>query len=177
VANKAEILLENITQQCGKATYNTLVEKFGIIEDKLTPAKQAKYIKDLLDEVIIIHGLETAEKVLRPGGYHCISDKVIKTAKALYQNSKDLEDFIKLLNDNQIGGGQLHMENNIIIGIYDRCYCGIPKAAKDISTAYCECSAGWFEKLFSEVFEKEVFVKKRDTILNGAKECIFEIMV
>jgi predicted hydrocarbon binding protein len=175
VANKAEILLDNIMEQCGKATYNTLVEKLGVLGDKPTPAIQAKYIKALLDEIIAIDGLETAEKVMRPGGYHCISDKVIKTAKELYQNSKDLEDYIKLLNDNHIGGGQLHIKNNIIIGIYDRCYCGIPKVAKDISRAYCECSAGWFEKLFSEVFEKEVLVKKRDTILNGAKECRFEI--
>lgn len=40
---------------------------------------------------------------------------------------------------------------------------------------YCECSAGWYMKLFSEVFEKNVSVKIIDTIVNGADECTFEI--
>ena len=40
---------------------------------------------------------------------------------------------------------------------------------------YCECSAGWYMKLFSEVFEKKVNVKIVDTIVNGASECTFEI--
>ena len=40
---------------------------------------------------------------------------------------------------------------------------------------YCECSAGWYMRLFSEVFEKNVTVKIVDTIVNEAKECTFEI--
>ena len=40
---------------------------------------------------------------------------------------------------------------------------------------YCECSAGWYKKLFSEVFEKDVSVKILNTIINGANECTFEI--
>jgi predicted hydrocarbon binding protein len=84
-------------------------------------------------------------------------------------------EFLKFLNENHTGGGYLHIKNNKIIALYDRCYCGILKSAKDISPIYCECSAGWFEKLFSSVFEKEVDVKRIDTILNGADKCTFEI--
>ena len=40
---------------------------------------------------------------------------------------------------------------------------------------YCECSAGWYMRLFSEVFEKSVTVTIVDTIVNGAAECVFEI--
>lgn len=41
---------------------------------------------------------------------------------------------------------------------------------------YCECSAGWYMRLFSEVFEKSVTVIIVDTIVNGgAPECGFEI--
>lgn len=35
-----------------------------------------------------------------------------------------------------------------------------------MNKTYCECSAGWYQKLFSEVFEKEVSVKIVDTIVN-----------
>ena len=37
------------------------------------------------------------------------------------------------------------------------------------------CSAGWYMRLFSEVFEKNVTVTIVDTIVNGAAECVFEI--
>lgn len=40
---------------------------------------------------------------------------------------------------------------------------------------YCECSAGWYMRLFSEVFEKSVTITIVDTIVNGAAECVFEI--
>lgn len=40
---------------------------------------------------------------------------------------------------------------------------------------YCECSAGWYTRLFSEVFGKSVTVRILDTIVNGATECTFEI--
>ena len=41
---------------------------------------------------------------------------------------------------------------------------------------YCECSAGWYMRLFSEVFEKSVTITIVDTIVNGgASECVFEI--
>lgn len=82
------------------------------------------------------------------------------------------------MNDLHIGGGQLHLnEQDHIIGIYSTCYCGIPKAVKDIPAAYCECSASWFEKLFSAVFDHPVRVTILHTILSGADYCSFEIEV
>ena len=55
------------------------------------------------------------------------------------------------------------------------CYCDIPYEAKKLNPLYCQCSAGWFQRLFSEVFEKPVAVKMINTITNGANECTFEI--
>lgn len=175
MANKVERVLKSIKDKCGNDIYNDLVDKLGIIGEKPTPTKQAKYMRSLLHELSSNYGVKTTEKVVRPCGYQCISKKTIKTAKSLYEKSHNIEEFLELLNDNHIGGGYLHVEDNKIIGIYHKCYCGIPKCAKDISPIYCQCSAGWFEKLFSSVFEKEVIVKGVDTILNGADKCTFEI--
>lgn len=177
MANRIERVLKNIHDNCGNDIYNELVAKVGMIGEKPTPIKQAKYMKSLLDEFSSNYGIETTEKVMRPCGYQCISKKTIKTAKLLYEKSDNTEEFLKLLNDNRIGGGYLHIKDNKIIGIYDKCICGIPKSVKDISPTYCECSAGWFEKLFSSVFKKEVMVKKVDTVLNGADKCTFEISI
>jgi predicted hydrocarbon binding protein len=175
MANKIERVLKSINDKCGDDIYNDLLTKVGMIGEKATLGKQAKYIKSLLDELSSNYGSEISEKVMRPCGYQCISEKTIKTAKLIYEKSDSIEGFLKLLNENHIGGGYLHLKDNKIIGIYDRCYCGIPRSAKDISPIYCECSAGWFEKLFLSVFEKEVMVKRVDTILNGADKCTFQI--
>lgn len=59
--------------------------------------------------------------------------------------------------------------------VYAKCYCNIPKKVDTMNKQYCECSAGWYERLFSEVFEKDVEVQIIDTIINGANECTFEI--
>ena len=67
------------------------------------------------------------------------------------------------------------MSGDKIKAMYKKCYCNIPKKIKNINKNYCECSAGWYLKLFSEVFEKNVTVKIVDTITNGAAECTFEI--
>lgn len=49
------------------------------------------------------------------------------------------------------------------------------KKVENMNKKYCECSAGWYMRLFSEVFEKSVTVTIVDTIVNGASECVFEI--
>jgi predicted hydrocarbon binding protein len=176
MANKVERVLESVNDKLCNEIYNDLISKIGTIEDKPTPVKQGRYMKSLLDELSLNHGIEITKKVMRPCGYQCISNKVINNAKLLFKESNNVEEFLKLLNENHIGGGNLHTKDNKIIAIYDRCYCGIPKSAKDLSPIYCECSAGWFEKLFSSVFEKEINVKRIDTILNGADRCTFEIL-
>ena len=113
--------------------------------------------------------------MMRPCGYRCVSDRTIEKAKSLYVNSTDLPEFLQKLNERRIGGGQLRLEGDYIVGIYGRCYCGLAKSAKDLLPDYCECSSGWYEKLFSTVTGKAVTVIRRGTILSGAPECIFEI--
>ena len=59
--------------------------------------------------------------------------------------------------------------------LYTKNVIVIPKKVENMNKKYCECSAGWYMRLFSEVFEKSVTVTIVDTIVNGASECVFEI--
>lgn len=176
MANRAERVLESIKNVCGNDIYDTIIAEFGKISEKPSPIKQARYIKCTLDEICETQGIDIAKKVMRPCGYCCISDKTIKTAKQLYKESnKDIPVFLELLNHQYIGGGSLYLKYDKIFGIYKKCYCGIPESVEDLQETYCECSAGWFEKLFSSVFEKSVEVKRIQTILSGNDQCLFEI--
>ena len=176
MANRAERVLESIKNVCGNDIYDTIIAKFGKISEKPSPIKQARYIKCTLDEICESLGIDIAKEVMRPCGYCCISDKTIKTAKQLYiKSNKNISVFLERLNKQYIGGGSLYLKDDKIFGIYEKCYCGIPKSVVGLHESYCECSAGWFEKLFSSVFDKPVVVKRIHTVLSGNDQCLFEI--
>lgn len=174
MANRIERIMNRVKLAGGEGTYTKLIEKYGEVPTKGTTSKQAKYVRDIINE------LEKKEEglikeIMQPCGHKCISKKTINDAKVLFNKAENIEDFLNLLNENGIGGGYLHIKDKKIIGIYDKCYCGMAKVAKDMPVAYCNCSAGWFEKLFSESLSKNVKVEKIQTILGGADTCIFEI--
>lgn len=110
---------------------------------------------------------------------NCLSTSVINQAKKLYADSNgNLKEFLLLLNNKKIGGGNLYLDkNNVIIGTYNKCYCKVPIKSLRMPGIYCECSAGWFEKLFQSVLERDVKVEIIHTINNGFKECLFNVHI
>lgn len=104
-----------------------------------------------------------------------MGEEAIELAKNIYEKSSTIDEFLVGMNDMGIGGGNLHVEQNKVIAIYKSCYCDIPHETKKLNPLYCQCSAGWLQRLFSEVFGKPVSVKIINTITNGANECAFKI--
>lgn len=167
--NKATRVLENMAFHEKEKTITAL----GEISDHGDLGRQAQYINELLNFA------ETNEipmqDTMRKCGGNCLSKDVIELAKKIYENSSTIEEFLSGMNEIGIGGKNLHIENKKIIAVYKSCYCDVPYETKKLNPLYCQCSAGWFQHLFSEVFGKSVSVHIVDTITNGAKECTFEI--
>lgn len=163
-ANAGTHCLDNITALCGTP-------------EKSTPREQAMYVEKIMNGILELHDEALAEKVMKPCGHQCISNSVIDKAKKLYSASGSIDEFLSLLNEQHIGGGQLHTKDGKIIGVYNTCFCGLAKHAKNLSPVYCYCSAGWFERLFSSVLETPVKVTKMQSILDGSDKCLFEIVV
>lgn len=167
--NKAKRIIENMDKENAEA----ICSQIGTISENATPLKQARYINDILN---------AAEKkdicmtdTMRKCGGSCLSANAVKIAKRLYAKSNNIEEFLNRLNEADIGGKNLHISGDKIIAVYKKCYCNIPKKVENLNNHYCECSAGWYMRLFSEVFGKNVHVEIIDTIVNGASECTFEI--
>ena len=167
--NKAKRILDHMDSEKVVA----VCTEIGNITDNATPLRQARYINEILN---------TAERkeicmtdTMRKCGGCCLSENAVKIAKKLYKKSSNIAEFLEYLNEADIGGRNLHISDGKIIAIYKKCYCNIPKKIENMNKIYCECSAGWYMRLFSEIFEKNVTVKIVDTIVNGAKECTFEI--
>lgn len=167
--NKAKRILDNMDKENAVA----ICSKIGTIDEKATPLKQARYINDILNVTEKMNMCMT--NTMRKCGGSCLSANAVKIAKKLYAKSDNITEFINLLNEADIGGKNLHISGDKIIAVYKKCYCNIPKKVENLNKNYCECSAGWYMRLFSEVFEKKVTVKIVDTIVNGASECTFEI--
>lgn len=167
--NKAKRIVDNMEAESA----SVICSELGIIDENATPKKQAKYINDILNTAESMSICMT--NTMRKCGGCCLSANTIKSAKKLYAKANNITEFLDFLNEAHIGGGNLHISDGKIIGIYKSCYCNIPKQIEQMNKGYCECSAGWYMTLFSEVFEKRVTVKIIDTIVNGAIECTFEI--
>lgn len=148
--NKVDRILESIKANAGNDVYENVIRTCGVLDEKATPNRQSKYLKAMLNELESVCGSDTVSKVMKPCGYKCISENIIKKAKLLYSKAQTMDDFLKLLNEQRIGGGKLHTGDSVIIGVYDMCYCGIAKQADGISPQYCNCSVGWLHyRVFS----------------------------
>ena len=175
MSDRVHRILESIKTNAGNDVYQNIIFTCGTLDEKATVRKQSDYLKCMLSELERTCNAEVFINVMKPCGYQCISDNIIAKAKTLYMKSKDLEDFLRLLNEQRIGGENLTIKGDIIIGIYEKCYCGLARSVKGLSPLYCNCSAGWYERLFSAIFEKPIKVKIVQTILDGSNECVFEI--
>lgn len=173
MGNKVETILDNVKLNTGQEMYEKIINECGNLGDKPTPAKQAKYTAIIMDKLSLCCDKSDIEKIMH--SCNCLSKGTIEKAKKLYADSLDLTEFLNKLNKEHIGGGNLHIEGNKVIGIYSHCYCGLAKNAKNLPSDYCYCSAGWFQKLFSSVLGRDIEVRKLKTILDGANECTFEI--
>lgn len=133
-------------------------------------------MKQVVKELCNSIGIEKANLVMQMCGIECIGSTAIETARKLYKESKDIGDFLTKLNAQHIGGGNLRLDGNSILGGYDRCYCGsVSKTKSQIPLTYCFCSTGWYKKLFEEVLAKPVQVELLQSITNGADKCLFRI--
>jgi hypothetical protein len=75
-------------------------------------------------------------------------------------------------------GGWLTLKNKkTILGGYDWCYCGRLKHRKKPfpTDTYCHCSTGWYKSLFEAAFDRSVEVVLKQSSLQGADSCEFEI--
>ncbi len=167
--NKAKRIIDNMDRENAAAISSVI----GTIDENATPLKQARYINDILNTAENMNICMT--NTMRKCGGCCLSANAVRIAKKLYAKSDNITEFLNLLNEADIGGRNLHISDGKIIAVYKKCYCNIPKKVDNLNKNYCECSAGWYMRLFSEVFEKKVNVEIVDTIVNGASECTFEI--
>lgn len=163
--------LESVKTQLGEDAYLSEIANLGSAENANS---QGEYVANIIDDVKDNHGDEAATKVMRACGYQCMNEMILTNAKELYSESANMEEFLQKLSVS-LGGANLSLENNKIIAIYDQCFCEIEDRQNKLNRCYCQCSCGWYEKLFSTVLNTSVNVDLIQSIKGNADHCKFEI--
>jgi predicted ArsR family transcriptional regulator len=134
------------------------------------------WITNLMDGLDNNVDKETLIKILEQCGRQCQSQSFIKKAKAIYEKSKNTDDFLNKLAQVY---KHMHREGNKVYIVYPKCYCSqvnkIPKGK--LSGTYCNCSRGWAKALFEGAAGKPVEVNMKKSIINGDDQCKFEVIL
>jgi predicted hydrocarbon binding protein len=162
--SKIERIFRSIKENAGNEIYASIRDSCGETD-----------ISAIMSELGRICAEEMVSRIMKSCGRQCIPKSYISRAKSIFEKCDGIEDFLIKLNETRIGGGHLHLRDKNIIGIYDKCYCGLVNKLRGLSPLYCYCSTGWYEQLFSSVFDRPVEVEKIATIPDGADHCEFEI--
>ena len=150
-----------------------------------TPLQKARFIKALMEDLLGKTSRARANRIMRECGYvyqsgvsQCVGEPMVKKAKKLYKESKNIKEFLAKLNANHVGGGHLRLKQGVIEASYDRCYCGaVSKAKERIPLTYCYCATGWYRRIFEEALSRPVKVEVLQSIANGADRCEFRIYI
>jgi predicted hydrocarbon binding protein len=170
--------LNNLDDQASKSVHEQLMQNRAQYDTLTTGTQTARWIADLVDDLAVEIGADGAKAVMEACGQQCIGKSVLDRARLIKQDSSTIDEFLEKLNHAHIGGGKLWRENNVIYASYERCYCGsVSKTRQPISTIYCQCSCGWYKKLFEATLDKPVTVELLDSIIHGADTCQFIIHI
>jgi predicted hydrocarbon binding protein len=119
---------------------------------------------------------ETRAEILEQCGRQCQSQSLIKKARSIYENSRDIDEFLEKLSQVY---KHLHREGGNVYIVYPKCYCSqvnkLPKGK--LSGTYCNCSRGWAKALFEGALRRPVEVIKEQSIISGDKQCKFRIIL
>lgn len=175
---KPKLFQEKFQKTTGRMPSDIISTDLGEYETLGTPIQKARYIKKLMEDLVQKVPEGDVNHIMQECGKHCIGDSTIRVAKNLHKESVDLPEFLEKLNEHHIGGGNLHLEGDVVIGGYDKCYCGsVSKRKDDIPINYCYCSTGWYKRLFEEIYDKSIRVEILQSIASGADKCVFRIHI
>ncbi len=144
------------------------------------PEKKAQWWNNTIGILESELGKERAVEVMKTCGSKCCGQGQRKMAKRLMNESSSIENFLERVSKYEVKDGELEyklIDENTIIGKHNRCFCGQVKKSKELfkNNTYCQCSVEFNKQFFEAAFDMPVEVELKQSILNGADLCEFEI--
>ena len=143
--------------------------------EQVREAENAIDLKEIITGLMHTCGPAVTVRVMKQCGRQCVHDQTVARAKAFYAKADNLEEFVTMLNAAGIGGRDLHVRQGAIVAVFKTCSCNLSRKAQGVCALYCYSLAGWYEELFSRVFNRPVNARLLSSIIGGAERCEFEI--
>jgi predicted hydrocarbon binding protein len=175
---KPQVFRENVEALVGGQVSDQLSRTCEVYALATTPRQKARCIRAIMEVLERELDEETRQAIMVACGRRCIGASTLGKAHRLGQGAQDLDDLLDRLNEAHIGGGHLWREGDVIHAAYDRCYCGsVSKTSEPFSATYCQCSCGWYRRLFETILDVPVEVELLSSIIQGDERCRFVIRV
>jgi predicted ArsR family transcriptional regulator len=138
--------------------------------------RMERWICSLVDALDEHADKETRSKVLERCGRQCQSQRFVKKARSIYEQSQDTDEFLDSLGKIY---EHLHREGDHVYIIYPTCFCSFVNKIppQKLSATYCNCSRGWAKALFEGALGRPAQVTMEKSIINGDDECKFRIIL
>ena len=154
--------------------FNEFEEKYPLsksadIEKKFEWAKAAcDYLEENFDAELIYK----IRKECRCNDGKSIANKILK-----YLNkANSIEAFVASFNAKESFAKLEYISDNKILFCYPECYCAcVKRVPQPLSMAWCYCTLGNAEGIFTEVFKKDVKVTLLESIKTGSDRCVIEV--
>lgn len=172
---QAKRLYDSICDLEGEEKANQILDGLSLAEN---PTNEEKYqwacsmcnkLNDNFDK-------DTVTKIRK--GCKCGPvDAAVNLMKGIWDESTDVEDFARRTRENP-NAHSLEVDGDALIMTYDHCYCDfVNHTDKLVPKAWCECTLGYTEKLFSEVVGHQAKAELLESIITGGKVCRIKIHV
>jgi hypothetical protein len=167
-----------VSEQLGTETYQKVIKNCNKCKSVENDNEMAICVKDIMENFdTIVDEKEKRSKVMETMGYYCFQNHFLSRALQVKNQSRNIEEIIKNLN--QIIGDEEHfkLKGNKIEANFNQCYCdvGVKVTKEPLPKTYCYCSLGWLKDLFKILIEKNVDVEMLETIVSGDDACKFVI--
>jgi len=121
---------------------------------------------------------EVKKEILLYQGEFCFDEHLGKYLEPIIHNSKNLDNYIALLNKNIFKKETITKLGDFYYLTFEKCFCkDIENIINRISPTYCYCSLGWVKKLFEVYLRRDVKCKIVGTVVRGKKNCEFKIFI
>lgn len=132
-----------------------------------------QWIDLVLTELSELDDNKGAEILHSCGGGCTKSSILFEGAKKIhnkYKSEKNLDILFNEFKNNYYNTPNLTKQNNKAVLIFDDCTC--PLVITGISNSFlCNCTLGYSKKIFETLFDRNVGVELKESILNGDKIC------
>ena len=163
----------SLEKHIGEKEANYIDEKFTL---KRTADADAKF-KWAKDMCIYLDNHYPEEDIIKiRKDCSCSPGEKAERVKELYESSADMNEFCEKFNREYAPGNQLSFDGKAVYLMYPNCYCScVKRATGRLTKAWCYCSLGYAEKMFSRAFGREVKTALIESCLTGGSKCVMQI--